>query len=162
MGTNKFELKEEQIPVAVRTEADRISTETRRSRRDFGGGTRHFVLDQRVIDELSQRGHLCWINDDGKGHLQEMEDVGYQYVLNREAYGNREELPAEDRVKIRHGTRDDKGNPQDTYLMVQSWKFYNEDQEALNEETKKVDQQIMKQGDEVGNQYGKKIEYSHK
>jgi len=152
-ATNKFDLVED----AVRTSADRISTESRRSRREFNGTVQHFALDPRVIEELNTKGHPAFVNDDGKGRLRRMEDIGYRYVTNREAYGDRKDLNPEDKVVIRYGTRDYEGTPQDIYLMIQPWEFWKEDQKAFDKANSKVDQLIQETGKEVERSIGHKV-----
>ena len=153
----KFEVVEE----ATRTTADRIRKEGRRSRREFNGTTMHLALDPRVVEELSQEGHLCFVNDDLKGSLTNLEDIGYRFVTNGEAYGDRQDLNKNDRVKIRYGTADKKGTPQDIYLMLQPWEFYNEDQKAMEEANNMVDKQIQDGGKEVDGNYGRAVKYEH-
>lgn len=158
MTDTKFVMVDE----AVRTTADRINKETRRSRREFNGTTRHLTLDPRIVEELSQEGHLCFVNDDRRGHLTYLEDIGYRFVTNREAYGEREGLKPDNRVVVRYGTADDKGTPQDIYLMLQPWKFYNEDQEVLAAATSEIDHQIEEGGKEVQRGYGRTVQYERK
>ncbi len=146
---------------AVRTSADRISKETRRSRREINGTVRHLALDERIVAELSQEGHLCFVNDDCKGHLKHLEDIGYKYVTNGEAYGLREGLESSDRVKIRFGTADKDGTPQDIYLMLQPWEFYNEDMQEIDKMNSAMDSNIRDGGKDVDKHYGRKIEYTH-
>ena len=154
----KFVITEE----ATRSSADRISKETRRSRREFNGTTRHLALDARVVEDLAKEGHLCFINDDLKGSLQYYQDIGYRFVTNGEAYGDRDELSAADRVKIRYGTADEKGTPQDIYLMLQPWEFYNEDLKQINEANREVDRQIVDSGNDVSGGYGRSVTYEIK
>jgi len=156
----KFTVEDEVTEVAaVRTTADRISTEGRRCRREFNGTTQHLGLDPRVVAELSQEGHLCWCNDDQKGNLQYLESIGYRFITNREAYGERDNMSPDDRAKVRYGTCDDKGTAQDIYLMSQPWDFYNEDQEAMANQQAGMDKTIMAGGKEIDKHYGRKIEY---
>ncbi len=146
---------------AVRTSADRISTEGRRMRREFNGTTQHFQLDPRVLEELGQRGHLCWCNDDLKGHLLYLEQIGYTYVTNREAYGDRTDMEPDARATVRYGVADDKNAPQDIYLMIQPWKYYNEDMEQQNKLNSAVDKKIVSEGKDVEKGYDHKVQLTH-
>jgi hypothetical protein len=146
---------------AVRSSADRISNETRRMRREFNGTTQHFQLDPRVVVELSQRGHLCWCNDDLKGHLRYLEQIGYTYVTNREAYGDRTDMEPEARATVRYGVADDKNTPQDTYLMIQPWEFYEEDMKQLDLQNSAVDKKIVSEGKEVEKSYDHRVTLTH-
>lgn len=156
--TNKIEVLDDERG-AVRTTADRISREGRRARREFNGTNRHLALDPRVIEDLSKSGHLCWCNDDGKGHLANLESIGYRFVTIAEAYGEREGLDPNDRVKVRYGTCDEKGSPQDIYLMLQPWEFYNEDMEQLAEASNMVDDNIRQEGKDIERGYGHSVKY---
>jgi len=148
---------------AVRTSAERISTEARRQRRDINGTTKHLHLDPRIVEELKKEGHLCWVNDDLKGHLHYLEEIGYRYVTNREAYGDRKDLDPEGKVVVRYGTADDKNNPQDIYLMVQPWMFYEEDMASLDASNNKLDRLIETGENDVTKSTGRTIEYlTHK
>jgi len=155
---NKFAL--EDAPKATRTTAERISKESRRARREFNGTTKHFYLDPRVVEELSKEGHMAWLNDDLKGGLLRAEDLGYRYITNREAYGERNDLDPEAKAKVRYGTADKEGTPQDIYLMLQPWEFYNEDVQIREDANKAVDEQIQRGADDdVSTSYGKRIAY---
>lgn len=156
---NKQMFQVEEEAVAVRSSADRLTREARRARRTFNGTEQHFALDPRIAEELDREGHTCWVNDDLKGHLAYLERVGYRFVTNREAYGEREGLSPEARACVRYGTADDKGTPQDVYLMLQPWEFYREDQEAINEMNDSRDQQIRVGEADVQKGYGRQLEY---
>lgn len=155
---NKFELAD--APEVTRTTAERMGKEGRRARREFNGTTKHFYLDPRVVKELSQEGHLAWLNDDLRGGLLRAEDLGYRYVLNREAYGDRKDLDPDAKAMVRYGTADKEGRPQDIYLMLQPWVYYNEDVQIREDANKAVDEHIMRGADDdVQQSYGKRINY---
>lgn len=156
----QFQIEEEQQGTTIRTSAERIAGETRRSRREFNGTVLHLQLDTRVVEELSQKGHLCWVNDDLKGSMRMYEQIGYRYITNREAYGAREDLEPEDRVCVRFGTADKDNHPQDIYLMIQPWAFYEEDQAEIQKANDKIDKQIV-EGDNISPVKGeqRKVKY---
>jgi len=145
----------------VRTVADRIATEGRRARREINGTIKHLALDQRIIDELGQKGHLYWANDnDTKLPLSMLEDLGYRYVTNREAFGEAATNDPDGKVKVRYGVADTKGTPQDIYLMSQPWEFYNEDRKQIEQANNMLDKKIHEEGKtgEIG--YGHSIKYN--
>lgn len=155
--TNKFEVQED----AVRTTADRISKRQRRMRKEFNGMSRHLNLDPEIVKELKKEGHLVWANDDLKGHLLYLEDIGYRYVTNREAYGERSDKNPDDKAMVRYGVADEKNTPQDIYLMVQPWEFYYEDQAAAELQNDLMDRKIETgEDEELKLSTGRKVQYS--
>jgi hypothetical protein len=145
---------------AVRTSADRVAKEGRRMRREFNGTTQHLVIDPRIVEDLQKEGHLAWINDDLKGHIEYMRDIGYRHITNSEAYGERTDLEPDAKVKVRFGTANEKGDAQDIYLMLQPWDFYNEDQKAMDEQNGKLDQLISNGENDVDKSTGRTVQYA--
>jgi len=161
MSDIKFAVEEEKAP-AVRTAADRISTQRRRSRREINGTIKHLGLDPAIVAELSQQGHLAWLNaDDPHKPLSMYEDLGYRYVTNSEAYGERDGLNPDARAVVRYGTCDKDNNPQDIYLMLQPWQFHDEDQAVLNEANGKLDKLVKNAGKDQSGGYGLEVKYGH-
>ena len=153
---NSFSLAEP----AVRGAADRIAGQSRRARREINGTVRHLHIDAAIQAELEQQGHLYWANDDLRGGITELENIGYRHVLNQEAFGDREGLDLGGKVKVRYGTADNAGTPQDIYLMIQPWEFYKEDMEALEAANAQVDANITRGDGDVSRGFGRNVTLS--
>lgn len=154
-----FELDETKTN-ATRGEADRVRSEGRRSTMSINGGNKKLTLDPRIVEVLNKDGYLYW-GRDLPGELEGLEDLGYKYVTNREAYGDSRHGELEERVKVYGGIKDKEGNPMYQYLMIQAWEYRNEDLKIIADYNDQKDKAITSEGSNIKHGYGFKVKYGN-
>ena len=152
-----FEIQES-TPEATRNEADRVRTEGRRATMSINGGTKKLELNPRIREVLDKEGYLYW-GRDIPGELENLEDLGYRYVTNREAYGDARHGELDDRVKVFGGIKDKQGNPMYQYLMLQPWDWREEDLKVIRDHNDNLDKRITREGADIKHGYGFKVKY---
>ena len=121
--------------------------EQRKQRLKWGDPKLRMSVDSETVDRLSKSGLTPrWVNDDGKGRIERLQQRGYDFVTDESTKIGDDQQGNSDlgaRVSRVVGTNKT-GDPIRAYLMVQPSEFYNEDQEEKESVNAKVDEAIRR------------------
>lgn len=117
----------------------------RKQRLKWGDPKLRMSVDSNTIERLKKEGKVPrWVNDDGKGRVQKLQQRGYDFVSDENVKvgeGGQENTDLGTRVSRIVGT-DKSGNPLRAYLMVQDSEYYAEDQSEKENVNMMVDDAI--------------------
>lgn len=119
----------------------------RRQRLKWGDPKLRMSVDGDTVEKLKREGKVPrWVNDDGKGRIEKLQQRGYDFVaddsvkVGEDGDGNTD---MGSRVSRIVGTTKS-GDPMRAYLMVQTGEFYEEDQSEKEARNKMVDDAIRR------------------
>jgi hypothetical protein len=137
---NKQGSSEAQIRSVAERDTEVVRSQSQRTRRSSFGAPK---LSMAVTVEVPGY-HLCWMNDDGK-MIDQALDSGYEFVVKHETEIENGVSPSNvdmnDKIKMKVGTFDN-GAPIYGYLMKIKNEWFEEDQEAILLENRKIEDAI--------------------
>jgi len=136
---NKQGSSEAQIRSVAERETETVRSQAERPRRTSFGAPK---LSMAVTVEVPGY-HLCWMNDDGM--VEKALDSGYEFVTKGQTEIENGVSPSNvdmnDKIKMKVGTFDS-GAPLFGYLMKIKNEWFEEDQEAILLENRKIEDAI--------------------
>ena len=152
---NKQGSSEAQIRSVGERETEVVRSQAQRTRRNSFGAPK---LSMAVTVEVPGH-HLCWMNDNG--NVEKALEGGYDFVSKHETEIENGVSPSNvdmtDRIKLKVGTLEG-GAPLYAYLMKIKNEWYEEDQNSIESENRKIEEAIA--GGNINGSIGQEGKYN--